>query len=230
MAERTPIQSLADQYPSSDSDASVLLPGDLDDGPSGDDADQAAVDVAFGSIIHDHAADEAADDEELIRARLADMGISGAAAISLIAPTDSGLVAVAAEILGADYSDASLAALLRVWGSSLHAGRTEIKQRARTLMPHRLLSPPPPAPPPEVTPAAVSEPVRRTSAEGTPVPALHRVAAATLTAATHVYLASTTETRDRPVPTPLPPGSLGFRVTEISIWSGKRSCECAAND
>ena len=212
MAERTPIQSLADQYPSSDSDASVLLPVDLDDGPSGDDADQSAVDAAFGSTFDEHAADEAADDEDLVRVRLAGMGISGAAAISLISSTDAGLVAVAAEILGSDYSDASLAALLRVWGSSLLAGRTEIKQRARTLMPHRLLSPPPPTLPP-VTPAAGPELVRLPSAEGPPVPTVHRLAAATLSAATHVYLASTSEKRDRPAPTPLPPGSLGFRVT-----------------
>ena len=98
MAERTPLQSLAATYPSSDSEDfwSVMLPGDFDDAPSGDDADQAAADTIFRSILDDHAVAEAATDASFIVARLSQMGIVGPAAISLISPTDTGLVAVTA--------------------------------------------------------------------------------------------------------------------------------------
>ena len=118
-----------------------------------------------------------------------------------------------------------------VCGAALLAGRTEIQQRARTLLLHRLLSPAPPAPPPEATPAAAPEPVRRASAVVAPVPALHRVAAATLTAAaTHVFLASTTEKRGRPVHTPLPPrvpGISGHRDFELAWEKVLRMCRKA---
>ena len=140
-----------------------------------------AADAAWLSILHDRAAAAAADDDADIRARLPAMSITGPAAISLISSTESGLLAAAPEVLGDDYSDAALATLMRVWSSSLLAGRTEIQQRARTLLPPRILSPAPPAPPSDAVVSLVPAPVVA------PVPARNRVAAAALTAATHAF-------------------------------------------
>ena len=115
--------------------------------------------------------------------------------------------------------------------STLLAGRTEIQQRARALLPSRFL---PPAPPPEATSAAAPEPVRRLSAPVVPLSALSSAATATLTAATHVFLATTsTEKRGRPTVTPLPPrvpGVSGHRDFELAWEKVLRMCRKALLD
>ena len=70
------------------------------------------------------------------------MGISGDSAVSLIATSPDDLAAVAAEVLGENFSPADFDALRRVWMAARFPGQCEIIRLSRRLFPSSIVPPP----------------------------------------------------------------------------------------
>ena len=82
---------------------------------------------------------EAADAAVVLR--LDALGISGPAAVSLIAPSVDALGGVTDEVLGPLHTAEAAAALQRVWLAAVAPGRRELTALSRRLLPTSLLPP-----------------------------------------------------------------------------------------
>ena len=215
-------------------DGSIVVPpsldGDLDqafvgrftdifgDDPDGgcDEPLELAADLAVDALIT--AARKAAEDnaDAAVVARLEDLGICGEAAISLIVGSVEAVADVAEEVLGVGHTPAAAAALQRVWLRSTLPGRRQLTELSRRPIPPTRL------PPGTRVTAAGRVPVTKLQADGggerldaAPEAMASgrfsgsgKKSAAALTAATHVFLASTSSPK-RPRKNPPPPRKKG---------------------
>ena len=192
-------------------------------GDSSDDPLEVAADVAVDALITTarEAARErsrlyakvAADDADaVVVSRLAALGICGDAAISLIAGSVKAVADVAEEVLGAGHSSAEAAALQRVWLASSIAGRRQLTELSRRLLPLSRLPPGTRAtavgrvPVTQAVPDDVGVHVAPPAAAAPGKSAvLDTKSAAALTATTRVFLASSSSPkRPRKTPPPAP--------------------------
>ena len=187
----------------------IFVDGHGDLGECSDDPLESAADVAVDALTKEAReatrgrtllyAKVAEDDADAaVVSRLAALGICGEAAISLIAVSAEALGDVADEVLGADHTTAAAAALQRVWLASTLPGRRQLTDLSRRLIPLTRL------PPGTRATAAGRVPVAQSMADGggvrldaAPVleasgrlSVLGKKSAAALTAATQVFLAS----------------------------------------